>query len=56
MTVCAKHGCKDMASVRLERDGRAYCRPHGLAEALRLPRCDVRPLAPPLTAEEDTGR
>lgn len=33
---CHRKGCGSRSTVRLERDGRAYCRPHGLAEALRL--------------------
>lgn len=43
-TVCKVKGCKDPATVVVERNGKAYCRPHGLAEALKRPRCQVRPL------------
>jgi hypothetical protein len=33
---CDAGGCKTRATVILARNGRAYCRPHGLADALRL--------------------
>jgi hypothetical protein len=41
---CAKRGCTDRSTVILDRDRRAYCRPHGLAEALRRPRSEIRPI------------
>lgn len=49
---CSKKACNDMATVLLERDGRPYCRPHGLAEALRLPRCEIRDIPAEFTPPE----
>lgn len=48
---CWLKSCNDPATVILQRDGRPYCRPHGLAAALRLPRSEVRPLPGVLSGE-----
>jgi hypothetical protein len=39
----ATQDCKTPASVTVDKDstGKQYCRPHGLAEALREPRSDI---------------
>lgn len=51
MRECTVHGCKQAASVTVDRDekGKPYCRPHGLAEARRLPISDVSPIADELS-------
>lgn len=43
---CTVHGCKAAATVTVDRDekGKPYCRPHGLAEARRLPISDISPI------------
>lgn len=41
---CHASGCKDRATVILRRDKKRYCRPHGLARALKLPRSSIAKL------------
>lgn len=41
MPACSFKGCKDPATVTVTRDGRAYCRGHGLAEASKRPACSI---------------
>jgi hypothetical protein len=61
---CAATRCTDEATVVVEKDGRYYCRPHGLAEAAKVPTCDVRPMYeecrscghPVIWAKTDAGR
>lgn len=41
---CSVRGCNDAATVTVDRDGKPYCRGHGLAEAAKRPISDITPI------------
>jgi hypothetical protein len=46
---CTTPKCTAPATVLVVKDGKPYCRGHGLAEASRRPRCEVRTIPEELT-------